>query len=96
ADEQQRLLAALYERLSRPAEALLASERARDTGVFDVDVLALRARALRALGRTGEARAAEADLASLAPEESLAPAGSPLTGAGGRLPLPRAAERRRR
>ncbi len=87
---RQRFLAALWERTGRPDEALAACERAADTGVFDVDILAIRARALRALGRLAEAAQAEAVLESVAPGQTLSPVRSPLLGTGSAGPLPRA------
>jgi tetratricopeptide (TPR) repeat protein len=93
---RQRFLASLYERQSRPAEALVACERAAETGVFDVDVLAMRARALRALGRSAEAAEAEANLAEIAPGELAPPVRSPILESRERAPQSTAAGAARR
>ncbi len=93
---RQRLLATLYERQGRPADALAACERWGEIGVFDVDLLALRARVLRALGRTEEADQAQAALASVAPGDALPPVRRPLLESRSGAPLPSASGPRRR
>jgi spermidine synthase len=83
---RERLLAELYERSDRPEDALAACTRAGETGVFDVELLGIRARALRALGRAEEAAAVEERLRAVAPGLMVRPVRSPLIDTGAAAP----------
>lgn len=77
------VLAVLYERANRPADAVVACERAAAGGLLDINLLGIQARALHALGRQVEERRVLDRLGELAPFVVTEPVPSPFDSRGG-------------
>jgi spermidine synthase len=76
-------LAVLYERAGRPADAVAACERATAGGLLNLNLLAVQARSLHALGRPVEERRIRERLRELAPLVETEPVPSPFDTRGG-------------
>ncbi|HSB64398.1 MAG TPA: fused MFS/spermidine synthase [Thermoanaerobaculia bacterium] len=77
------VLAVLYEKAGRPADAVVACERARAAGLVDLNLLGIQVRALHALGRLVEERRVRDRVRELAPLLVTEPVPSPFDARGG-------------